>query len=125
MKEVVLIDRYYLTYRAYGPLNGWSRDDVLYFTRNLTEPDYYFVLDIRPEDAVERIRRDRELTVSEVGYGAATRDPAQRHTRSRFVEFQSKVRANFLAEIGERHHLLDATTRPDELHRQIVELLRV
>lgn len=42
--EFVLIDRYYLSYFAYGLENGMTEEQIAFYTKNLIEPDLYFFL---------------------------------------------------------------------------------
>ena len=121
-QEAVVMDRYYLSFRVYGPLNGVPLDDVLYLTKYLIEPDYYFFLDIPPENAYERIMSYRSLDVPEVGFANYQRNPSL--GKEEFLRFQSKVREKFQIELKDFAVRLDALQPPETLHSEIVDRIR-
>ena len=103
--EFVLIDRYYLSYFAYGLENG------------MTEPDLYFFLDADVGTTRARIKSYRSFDAPELGYRYDAENAAAEDIDARFTAFQSRVRENYLSHIREGHRVIDAT-QPEILVEQ-------
>lgn len=119
--EVIIIDRYYLSYLAYGQLNGLTRDEILFFNKYLVEPDLYFFIDIIPETAYERIICYRGIDLPEIGFCNSQKINQKEKLKDLYLNFQTSVRNNYLKEIaGDNHYILDANKKPEELHLEVV-----
>lgn len=117
--DAVIADRYYLTYRSYGQLNGWTRDDILFFTKHLPRPDVHVVLDLPPALAAERIERERDFHEPELGYQPV----ATASRRVRFMEYQTRVRELMLSDAPSAATVLDASAPEAALADRIAELV--
>lgn len=93
----LLIDRYILSYFAYGPLNGVPLEEIKMLTENMVWPDVYFYLDISPENAYNRISNYRKIQIPEIGYKNAKKGIDL--SKDNFLSHQLKVRGNFIKEI--------------------------
>lgn len=121
--EIILIDRYYLTYYAYGQLNGLSIDDIKYFTKYLIEPDLYFYIDVLPEVTYERVIKYRKIDIPEVGfenYKNCGENKDDIMNKEMFISFQSKVRNNYLQELKNSHHVIDGMREQDTIIKEII-----
>ena len=123
--DIYIIDRYYLSYLSYGPLNGVPREDVLYFTKYLVEPDFYFYIDVLPEITYERIIKYRQIDAPEIGFKNAEKWSKGNFGKDDYISFQSKVRQNFLNELKSKQILLDGALDGEELHKLIVQQITI
>lgn len=115
--EFVLIDRYYLSYFAYGLENGMTEEQIAFYTKNLIEPDLYFFLDADVGTTRARIKSYRSFDAPELGYRYDAENAAAEDVDARFTAFQSRVRENYLSHIREGHRVIDAT-QPEILVEQ-------
>lgn len=111
--DFVLIDRYYLSYLAYGPLNGVPKHQVEYFTKNLIEPDLYFYFDLPISESYKRITSYREIDLPEVGF--------EKIGDTSFISFQNKVRANYLNNLTNKHIIINAMENENQISRRILD----
>lgn len=89
---VVICDRWFLTYVAYGQLNGIELDELKFFLQNLEVPDLYFYLDISPEISLNRIKQNREgFSAPEIGLKNKMSDDECENDRN-FIKTQTKIR---------------------------------
>ena len=117
-KEVVITDRYYLSYLAYGYLNGLPYDEINFYIMNLIEPDCYFYLDVTPQICMERIKRYRDFDFPEIGQLETSE-----HDGDRFLLFQSAVRKQYLQLIDDRHIKLDASLPVDVVYKNVLNAI--
>lgn len=110
--DILIIDRYYLSYLAYGQLNGIPEEQIKYFIKNLVEPDLYFYFDLPIDESFRRITSYRKIDLPEVGFGEADSNT--------FFQFQNKVRENYLKNIKDNHVMIDATNSKEEISKRIV-----
>ena len=118
--QVVLCDRYHDATRAYqGAARGISQEEIEKAARllGILEPDKTILLDLEPKVGLARARRRNSLD----------RDSA---AESRFEEealsFHNRVREAYLdlaTQFPQRIHIVPASESPDEVSRQIAELL--
>lgn len=119
--EIVIIDRYYLTYLAFGQMHGLDREDILFFNKHLIEPDFYFLIDVAPEKAYERISKYRQVSSPEVGFENFKKLKEKSLNRDTYVNFQSNIRTNYLKEARSNHIILDGEKSPEILHAGIIK----
>jgi len=122
--RAVITDRYYLSFLAYGQLNGMPREHIRFFTEPLVEPDYYFILDIPPEQAFGRIIANRgQLGHAEIGFAQASQTPRDGRSIEAFVDCQTQVRAHYRAESKASHIWLDGSSSADQVHASVMGML--
>lgn len=98
-KRHILIDRYILSYMSYGPLNGVPIEKIRLVTKQMIWPDLYFYIDTKPEIALERILKYRDIDKPEIGFGNSLSDN-QNSNKDSFIKFQTQVRRNFQSAIN-------------------------
>lgn len=122
--SILIIDRYYLSYFAYGPLNGMTIEDISFFTKFLIEPDLYFYIDLLPEHSYERISKYRKLDAPEVGFDNYKKSETKKFEREAFIEFQTQVRNNYLQALKEGHIVLEGNKDPDYLNQLVIDKIQ-
>lgn len=123
LDDVVVIDRYYLSYYAYGLENGLSEEEIKYFTQNLIEPDVYFFLDGNVETTLKRIKKYRKIDCPELGFGYVEKNKDEATEERRFMDFQNKVRQNYYNHITSNHIVIDATKACGDVTKEIIDAL--
>lgn len=89
---VVICDRWFLTYIAYGQLNGIECDELKHFLKDLAVPDLYFYLDVTPEISLQRIKKNRKgFSKPEIGLKNALSDDENENEQN-FIKTQNKIR---------------------------------
>lgn len=120
-EEDIIIDRYYLSYYAYGLENGFTYDQIAHYTTNLIEPDVYFYLDCRVESTYQRIRKKREFDVPEMGFSNSLADVQNSDAKEKkFFEFQNSVKKNYLTLLKKSHIYIDAEQPKEKIHRRVL-----
>lgn len=92
--EVVLCDRWLLTYFAYGMNNKMRYEEIQGFTEGIVKPDMCFYFDLAPEISAKRIRKYREFDWPEIGYTNGFFKGEEKNIE-KFLENQRSVRENF------------------------------
>lgn len=117
----IIIDRYYLSYYAYGMENGFTYDQISYFTKNLIEPDVYFYLDCCVDNTKQRILSIRQFDAPEIGfYNTLTESNKETSIDQKFCNFQNRVRDNYLNLLKPSHICIDARQSKEEIHRRVL-----
>lgn len=122
--DIVLIDRYYLSYYAYGLENGMSEDEIKFFTSNLIEPDLYFFLDCDAETTCSRIQKYRNFDAPELGYNYENTEADDQTVKKHFIDFQKKIRNNYLNHLSTNHILIDASKPMEAVTGIIINEIR-
>ncbi len=109
----VLTDRYKFSTICYQSAQGLAMDDLIKKQEGLPVPDMTFIMDVSPEVARERIRKD----------DASIR--GKEHKFEAHLDFTTKLRENYLkaAEImkskGEKIFIINAERSPEEIFEDI------
>jgi dTMP kinase len=119
--EFVLVDRYYLSYLAYGVLNGISENNLKAYICNLIEPDIYFYMDIPVDISYERIKKYRSIEASEIGFG---NNLDSKNEKEQYIAFQSKVRQGYISNLKDNHIRIDASQDVQEIQRGIYDVVQ-
>lgn len=114
LNEVIIIDRYYLSYLSYGSLNGVPENEIKFFIQNLIEPDYYFYLDCSPQISMDRIKKYREIDFPEIGQANEVKNMDRQ-----FIMFQSEVKKKYEQFLKENHIRIDASLSQDSVFEVI------
>ena len=115
-----IVDRYLLSFYAYGPLNGISGEKIKLLTQSMPWPDLYFFVDTHPEQAINRIAKYRKINVPEIGYKNQLSDDEEQN-REKFINFKNKVYNNFIYSITKANDnekkiiIVDGNKGEDEL----------
>lgn len=121
--DVILIDRYYLSYFAYGIENGVSENEIAFFTQNLIEPDLYFFLDCDVNETLNRIKKYRTFDAAELGYKERKHSVGMDEEK-RFILFQTKVRENYKKRLKPSHFLIDASKPVEIVTEEILNAIK-
>lgn len=119
-----MLDRYYLSYFAYGIENGVTDEQVAFFTKNLVEPDVYFFLDADVRTTCSRIQKYRQFDAPELGYKFERKDSSEKGVENRFISFQNNIRLNYLSHIKSNHIVIDATQSVNEVSERIWNVIK-
>lgn len=104
-KKIVIIDRYYISTIAYQGARGIDKDIIRERNEKFApKPDIIFILDIDPEESMQRIKREREILFEE-------------------EKFLKEVRKNFLEIKINQTYVIDARLRVDEIANKIENLV--
>lgn len=122
--EFVIIDRYYLSYYAYGLENGMTEEQIAFFTKNLVEPTLFFFLDAVVEMTRARIKRYRTYDAPELGYKFKADGVSAGDADRRFLEFQSRIRRNYHSHLRPGHRVIDAARSADDVERVVRAAVR-
>ncbi len=61
-KKIVIVDRYYISTIAYQGARGIDKETIREMNESFApKPDIIFILDIHPEESLQRIKREREI----------------------------------------------------------------
>jgi dTMP kinase len=118
--QVVLCDRYHDATRAYqGAARGISQEDIEKAAQllEILEPDKTILLDLEPEMGLARARRRNSLDPTSAAEGRFEEEA---------LSFHSSVREAYLdlaTQFPQRIHIVPASESPDEVSRQIADLL--
>ena len=103
--NIILCDRYYYSTIAFQSTQGMDIERTLEENKNFRKPDIAFILDVKPEIALERIKnRDKE--------------------KFEQIEFMQKLRKNFLdlsIHLDDNIKIVDASKNPDEVFKDVKE----
>lgn len=122
--EIIIIDRYYLSYFAYGLENGMSDKQIAFYTKNLIEPDIYFFLDADAQTTYERIQKYRKFDSPELGYHFDSEYSSEENIKKRFLSFQEKIRNNYFSHLKSKHIVIDATQPLEIVSRRIWDVIK-
>ena len=132
--KILIIDRYLLTYYVYGQLNGMNKEDILFFTKNIEEPDLYFYLDNEPDVALDRVLKSRDyINPAETGYSEYyhSKENFDAITKERkidmFLKYQAKATELYRNEFNSLKSdklLVDSTKNPEEVYRNVMEKIQ-
>lgn len=111
--KIFIIDRYYLSYLAYGPLNGMKLEEIKYLTQFIPEADLYFYMDIDPCRTYKRIKKYRDIDLPEIGFKDETNGNEKENA---FMDFQKKVRENYIQNLNKNHIVIDASLDMNKIH---------
>lgn len=104
-KKIVIVDRYYISTMAYQGARGINRETIREMNERFApEPDIVFILDIHPEESLQRIKREREILFEE-------------------ETFLREVRKNFLEIKINRTYVIDAKLNVDEIADKIENIV--
>lgn len=119
-KLVVLSDRYQDATRAYqGAARGIPKEEIEKLTQllGIVEPDKTILLDLEPEEGLERARMRNQASPSAAAEGRFEAED---------VAFHRRVREAYLELAGRfpgRMHVVQASGTPDEVFARIARLL--
>ena len=102
--SIVICDRYYYSTIAYQNAQGMPLKTLLNANKNFRKPDIAFILDLPPEQALERIHKARQKEKFEQ------------------LSFMLKIRENFLAlktHLSDNIRVIDASKSKDIVFNQI------
>ena len=122
--DIIIIDRYYLSYYAYGLENGMTDEQISFYTKNLIEPDVYFFLDADAQTTYERIRKYRKFDSPELGYNFDSEYSSEENIKQRFLHFQEKIHSNYFSHLQSRHIVIDATQTLEYVSRKIWDVIK-
>lgn len=104
-KKIVIIDRYYISTIAYQGARGIDKEIIKERNEKFApKPDIIFILDIDPEESLQRIKREREILFEE-------------------EKFLGEVRKNFLQIKINQTYVIDAKLSVDEIANKIENLV--
>ncbi len=124
--KVIITDRYLLTYYAYGPINGIEQEHVKKITQTMKKPNYYFFLDVCPEDALKRISKYRKIDPPEVGYAIPLSDD-EKVNQKNYLKAQTKIYENYNLAIKNTEmniHRIDGTQEPTAAFERILSIIQ-
>lgn len=93
-QTIFITDRYFLTYYAYGAINGFTQDKIHQFCQNMIHPDFYFFMDVTPEITLKRIQKYRKITIPEIGYSNKLSENEE-NNKKQFLEVQKQIYMNY------------------------------
>ncbi len=104
-KKIVIVDRYYISTIAYQGARGIKKEIIREGNEKFApKPDIIFILDINPEESLQRIKREREILFEE-------------------EKFLREVRKNFLEIKINQTYVIDAKLSVDEIANKIENLV--
>ena len=118
--RIAVVDRYLLTFYSYGPKNGVDDNKIKELTQSIPWPDLYFFIDTRPEQAIERIMKYRNIDAPEIGYNNQLSHD-KNHNKKLYMNHQKKIYENYkksaeeLKKHGKDIIILDGTKSITEL----------
>lgn len=124
--KIIITDRYFLTYYSYGPINGICQERVHQFAHKLKKPDYYFFLDVAPDEALRRIAKYRKIDPPEVGYQTSL-SVNEDVNRSNFLKAQGEIFTNYKQAIlhyGSNIHILDGMRTPSDNFDEVIATIQ-
>lgn len=111
--EVVLCDRWLLTYFAYGMNNKMRYEEIQFFTKGIARPDICFYFDLSPEISAKRIRQYREFDWPEIGYTNEFPKGEGKNIEN-FLETQKKIKENFQKLIFQSDYTIEIIEAEDD-----------
>lgn len=124
--EVVLCDRWLLTYFAYGRNNGLKYEEIAYFTELVERPDICFYFELAPEIAAKRIEKYRNFDRPEIGYANEISNNKGKNL-GMFLMNQEKIRNNFKEMVKKSQYtieVIDASQTEDRIAKEIYETVK-
>lgn len=118
--QVVLCDRYHDATRAYqGAARGISQAKIDKAAKllGILEPDKTILLDLEPKIGLARARRRNSLDPTSAAEGRFEEEDLSFHNRVR------EAYLNLSTQFPRRIHIVPASESPDEVSRQIADLL--
>lgn len=104
-KKIVIVDRYYISTIAYQGARGIDKEIIKERNEKFAPiPDIIFILDIDPEESLQRIKREREILFEE-------------------EQFLREVRKNFLEIKINQTYVIDSKLSVDEIANKIENLV--
>jgi len=104
-KKIVIVDRYYISTIAYQGARGIDKEAIREMNEKFApKPDIIFILDINPEESLQRIKREREILFEE-------------------ENFLREVRKNFLEININKTYVIDARLGVKEIADKIENLV--
>jgi len=103
--RIVLCDRYYYSTIAFQVTQGIEVEKTIEKNKNFLKPDIAFILDIKPEIALQRIKHRKKEKFEE-------------------IDFMKKLRENFLKipdYLEDNIKIIDATRNIEEVFQSIIE----
>ncbi len=102
--KIVICDRYIHSTLAYQTAMGLSKKWIKCLNQNAPEPDLTFYLDIKPETAMNRVKRRNKRLI--------------KYER---IELLNKVRKNYLEMISKKFKLINGEKSIKEVHKLIIK----
>lgn len=119
---IAVIDRYILTYKSYGILNGATQELVDAFCTTLTVPDLYFFLDLDPAIGMKRIAADRgKFELAEIGKAGKALTAPIENINKQYLAYQTQVRHKMIAACAEDYVKLDASQPAEDVSQAVIE----
>lgn len=125
--KTIIADRYYLTYYAYGPLNGLNQETIWKLVHNLKKPNHYFFIDVPPETALKRISAYRKIDPPEIGYRNKL-SANEENNRASYLIAQNEIYQNYLSAIKRFDfdvHLIDGLRDPHEILEEVISVIGI
>lgn len=123
--KIIITDRYFLSYYAYGPINGICQEEVWKFVHRMISPDFYFFIDVPPEVTLNRIVKYRKIDIPEIGY---KNDLSQNEdeNRSLYLKVQRKIYSNYKNAISMfdfRVHVINGSRDANQIFDEITSVI--
>ncbi len=101
--NIVLCDRYYYSTIAFQAVQGLDMKMLVEKNKNFLKPDVAFIMDLRPEIALERIKKREREKFENIGF--------MRNLRGRFLQLPKILKDNI--------KIIDASKEADEVFENI------
>ena len=127
LDKVIITDRYFLSYYAYGPINGICQEEVWKFVHRMIQPDFYFFIDVPPEVALHRIVKYRKIDIPEIGY---KNDLSQNEeeNRSLYLKAQREIYSNYKNAISMfdfKVHVISGSRDSNQIFDEIISVIEI
>lgn len=120
----ILVDRYILSYMAYGPTNGMNLKQINSLCETMVWPDLYFFIDTNPNIALERIAKYRKIHKPEVGFKNSLKNNEEEN-QLKFLNHQSVVYKNFETAIKKSKKQVHIIDNNDDLSISIIKIMKI
>ena len=124
MNKIFITDRYFLSYYAYGPINGVDRLDVKKLTHYMIKPDMYFFVDVTPEVALDRIKKYRRVDLPEIGFSNKLSDREEENW-SHYLITQNTVYQNYKETVEAFDGIIsiNGNQNPEDVFYQVISTI--
>ncbi|MCL2717459.1 MAG: dTMP kinase [Lachnospiraceae bacterium] len=124
-EKIIITDRYFLSYYAYGPINGMPQEVIWKLVNKMISPDFYFFINVSPEIALNRIIKYRKIDIPEIGYINKLSDNEEEN-KNLFLESQNKVYSNYLNIINKFNvHIINGNQEIDKIFNDIKSIINL
>ena len=123
--RIIITDRYFLSYYAYGPINGICQEEVWNLVHRMISPDFYFFIDVCPEVALERIMKYRKIDIPEIGYKNSLSQNEEENQKL-FLKTQQEVYSNYKMAISKfdlKVCIINGERKIDQIFDEIISVI--